>query len=145
MKSYHLSYTLDQIEPIALFIVQQLLRYRHITFQGPLGAGKTTLIKQVGKQLGIPEDAITSPTFAYVQIYEMPTGLKIYHFDLYRVKTIDSFIELGFDEYLNDPNGICLIEWPEVIEPLLTSAWIKVVLDYDGIEKRKITIITPDE
>ena len=144
MKTYHLSYTLDKIEPVALFIVKQLLRYRHITFEGPLGAGKTTLIKQIGKQLGIPEDAITSPTFAYVQIYQASQGFKVYHFDLYRVGTIDSFIELGFDEYLNDPNGICLIEWPEVIKPLLTSTWVKVMIDYDGIEKRKITITIPD-
>ena len=71
--------------------------------------------------------------------------IKVYHFDLYRVRTVDSFIELGFDEYLNDPNGLCLIEWPKVIESLATSSWVKVVIDYDGIEKRKITITTPDE
>lgn len=144
MKTYQLSYNLDQIESIALIIAQLALKYRHIAFEGPLGAGKTTLIKEIGKQLGIGKDTITSPTFAYVQIYEMSIDLKVYHFDLYRVKSVDSFIELGFDEYLNDSNGICLIEWPKVIEPLLTSPWVKVMIDYDGIEKRIITITAPD-
>ena len=144
MKTYKFTYSLDQIEPIASFITQLTLKYRHIAFEGPLGAGKTTFIKEIGKQLGIPKDIITSPTFAYVQIYEMPLDLKIYHFDLYRVKSIDSFIELGFDEYLNDPQGICLIEWPNIIEPSLTGPWVKVVIDYEEAQKRTITITVPE-
>lgn len=85
-----------------------------ITLQGALGAGKTTLVRELLRELGITE-AITSPTYSYVNAYTTPDGLPIYHFDLYRLGEYSEFIEAGFDEYINDEEALCIIEWPEIL------------------------------
>ena len=91
------------------------------TFQGPLGAGKTTLIKEFLKQAGIKE-TITSPTFTYVKTYEMPDKKRIHHFDLYRLDSGEGFVEMGFEEYLNQENSYTIIEWPEIVYDLLKES-----------------------
>lgn len=76
---------------------------------GNLGAGKTTFVKGVASIFGV-EEQVQSPTFTYLHIYE---GLvPIYHFDLYRLKSLEDFLALGFSDYL-ESDGICLIEWAE--------------------------------
>lgn len=86
---------------------------------GQLGAGKTTLVKKLIKQLGI-NDEITSPTFGYVNTYtNHKENLTIHHFDLYRFSTIDEFLMQGFDEYLEQKNAISIIEWPEIIQDFM--------------------------
>ena len=93
-------------------------KYNIITLVGSVGAGKTTLTKELLQQAGVT-GIVTSPTFAYVNSYHTPTGKRIHHFDLYRIDSVDSFLMNGFDEYLHDTASICIIEWPEVIESLL--------------------------
>ena len=111
---------------------------RIFTFTGTLGAGKTTLIQAVCRKLGITEP-IASPTYTYMNIYKTPT-LTVYHFDLYRLSSYDSFIDLGFDEYLNAPHSICLIEWPEIVVPVLPSqTTCSVAIDYHE-KKREYTL-----
>lgn len=112
-------------------------QYRIFTMTGPLGAGKTTFTKELLKQCGVT-DIITSPTFGYVNTYasNVPDAPVFYHFDLYRMYTVDDFINAGFDELLYQSNAICLIEWPEIIEPLLASKSInyqvcQLVFSYD--------------
>lgn len=100
-----------------------------MTFTGPLGAGKTTLVKALLKKCGI-KDVITSPTFTYVNVYENKQGQTFYHFDCYRIKTMEDFTVAGFDEYLYQPNSWCFIEWPEIIMPLLTHKVVHIKLDY---------------
>lgn len=107
------------------------------TLEGPLGAGKTTLVRALLKQLGVKE-VITSPTFTYVNAYTIDS-ITVYHFDLYRIESVDEFIEMGFDEYLSDEDTISFIEWPEVIEQLLSkkeydNKVAKIILKYP--EKR---------
>lgn len=92
-----------------------------VAFVGPLGAGKTTLIKCLLARLGVQEE-VTSPTFAYVNTYVGAGGMTIHHFDLYRLSSLDEFLQAGFDEYLTDPAAVTVIEWPEVIFP-----WLSVV------------------
>ena len=88
---------------------------------GQLGAGKTTFVKALTKQLGITADA-SSPTFTYVNTYvSTTTSFTIHHFDLYRLHTAEEFIAQGFDEFLTTKNSLVIIEWPEVIEELLLS------------------------
>ena len=99
------------------------------TFTGPLGAGKTTLVSELLRQTGI-KGPITSPTFTYVNEYENEQGKRFYHFDLYRVKSLAEFLSSGFDEYLYAPASWALIEWPEVISPLLNHAVCQVSLEY---------------
>lgn len=89
-----------------------------ITLEGSLGAGKTTLLKLLLKEMGV-KDTITSPTFSYVNRYVTTEGKTIYHFDLYRITDLQSFLNAGFDEYLADQQALSIIEWPEVIRPLL--------------------------
>ncbi len=121
--SKKLTYSLDELTAVATkYLLPQVAAGRIFTFTGFLGAGKTTLIKEFIAQLGVT-DEVTSPTFAYVNTYAAPEGVRVHHFDLYRVESIEQFQDLGFDEYLRDSNGICLIEWPEVIAQLLQDEY----------------------
>lgn len=84
--------------------------------RGDLGAGKTTLTKHLLQGLLASDIAVKSPTYVYYNVYTSDTANKIYHFDLYRLHSYDDFVNIGGEEILDNPNNICLIEWPEVIE-----------------------------
>lgn len=125
--------------PEIVAAVKERLKNPIVTFTGPLGAGKTTLIKELMRQLGVEED-VTSPTFTYMNQYNSRLG-KIYHFDLYRIKNMQDFIDAGFTEYLDEPGALTVIEWPEVIAPMLTHNVMHISIDYDqDPQKRKIVI-----
>lgn len=113
-------YNLDQVLAVAQKLSEELKHKAIITLSGDLGAGKTTLVKKLLKCWGV-QDAILSPTFTYVNRYKNDQGQKIFHFDLYRISSLDQFLELGFDEYLHEPNSVCLIEWPQIISPVLEN------------------------
>lgn len=107
---------------------------------GDLAAGKTTFIKGLAAGIAnIDPSRIQSPTFTYLNIYE-GEGKKVYHFDLYRLRDIDQFLSMGFDEYF-EADGICCIEWSERIASYLPSHCIQVTLTHEGENKRMITII----
>jgi tRNA threonylcarbamoyladenosine biosynthesis protein TsaE len=91
---------------------------RIICFYGEMGAGKTTLIKAICEELGVI-DNVVSPTFALINEYKDKTGRKIYHFDFYRINRVEEVYDFGYEEYFYNSVGICLIEWPELIEALL--------------------------
>ena len=107
------------------------------TFTGDLGAGKTTLIKALCKRWGITQ-GVTSPTFSYVHIYHINNNQSVYHFDLYRLTSLDEFFEMGFDEFLYLPHSWAFVEWPAVIKPLLTHNVCHITLDYKD-DKRIMT------
>ena len=104
---------------VKVHLIPLFQKYSLFTFDGAIGAGKTTLIKELLVQSGVKE-LITSPTFAYVNTYAT-NDYVFHHFDLYRINSLDSFIMSGFDEYLYKENAICLIEWPGVITELITT------------------------
>lgn len=131
-------YGLGQIAEIAEYIQGLMDSCSVFTFTGPLGAGKTTIIRELLTKLGV-QDPVTSPTFTYVNVYSNNKGQKFYHFDLYRINTIDAFCDAGFDEYLFQPNSWAFIEWPEPIMPLLTHDTCNIHIDY-FYDKRKISI-----
>lgn len=96
-------------------------------FYGKMGAGKTTFIKAVCEELGV-SDVITSPTFAIVNEYESDTqALTIYHFDFYRIKKLEEVYDMGYEDYFYG-GGLCLIEWPELIEELLPEDAVRVTI-----------------
>ncbi len=137
-------FTLEELPEIAKQLAKKLKNCQIFTFKGPLGAGKTTLIKELLKDFGV-KDEIISPTFTYMNLYKNANNEHFYHFDLYRIKTIDDFLMAGFDEFLIDKSGKCLIEWPEVIEPILKLKRIQtcsIEIDYDlsDDKKRKVQI-----
>ena len=123
-------YTLETLP----LLVQDLYALRKnckiYTFIGPLGAGKTTLVKALLKEFGVQE-AVTSPTFSYVNVYQNNKNQLLYHFDLYRLSNLDEFLEAGFDEFLYLPESWAFIEWPEIITPLLRTAVCQIVIEYD--------------
>ena len=97
-----------------------------VALYGDLGSGKTQIVKGICAGLGVKE-TVNSPTFIIVNEYTSEKIKNIYHFDLYRMKTEDEIINIGFDDYLNN-SGIILIEWPEHAERLLPDEIIKIHL-----------------
>jgi tRNA threonylcarbamoyladenosine biosynthesis protein TsaE len=128
------SYTLDTLDTMVTRLTGLKSHCSIFTFSGPLGAGKTTLIKRLLAHWGVTE-LVTSPTFTYVALYRVG-DFTFYHFDLYRLKTLSEFMEAGFDEYLYEPKSVSLIEWPGIIEPLLTHKVCKISLDYSSQTER---------
>lgn len=93
-------------------------------FYGSMGAGKTTFIKSICESMGVT-DPISSPTFSIVNEYLSADGHKIYHFDFYRIKSLDEAYDMGCEEYLYS-NAYCFIEWPEKVAELLPENYVKV-------------------
>ena len=112
-----------------------------VALYGELGAGKTHLVKGIATALGIPSEAVTSPTFTLLNEYA-GRELEVYHFDAYRIKSTDEFYELGFEEYFFG-DGLCLIEWPERVEPLLPSGTLRIRLAHVEGDRRTVEVL-PD-
>lgn len=85
--------------------------HKHFAVFGPMGVGKTTFIKEVCKQLKVKE-VVTSPTFALVNEYTTGAGIKVFHFDFYRIKKEEELFDLGYEDYVY-ADAYCFIEWPE--------------------------------
>ena len=115
------------------------------TLTGDLGVGKTVFTQGVAAGLGITEP-VNSPTFTIIQEYE-DGRLPFYHFDVYRIGDLEEMEEIGYDDYFFG-QGICLIEWAELIEEILPEKRIEVTIEKDlekGFEYRKITIVERGE
>ena len=117
---------------------------RIFAFYGKMGAGKTTFITAVCRELGVTEP-VTSPTFAIVNEYHsstLPTtggageGL-IFHFDFYRIRRLEEAYDIGFEDYL-DSGALCFIEWPELIEDLLPADTVHVTIEEDPETHQRI-------
>lgn len=109
---------------------------RVLLFYGEMGAGKTTFIRAICKELGVTS-TVSSPTFALVNEYESPLG-PVFHFDCYRLKNVQEAYDIGLEGYL-DSGDYCLVEWPEKIEELLPGKHIKVFIEADE-NSRKIKL-----
>lgn len=97
-----------------------------VLLHAEMAMGKTTLVKEICRQLGCLEEA-SSPTFSLVNEYEGENGL-IYHFDLYRIRDVEELYDIGFEEYL-DSGYLCLVEWPELAEDLMPEQHVLVTID----------------
>ena len=113
---------LEHIREAARTFVDAMGDQHVFAFYGSMGAGKTTFIKAICEELGV-EDVVTSPTFAIVNEYE--GECPIYHFDFYRIKKLEEVYDMGYEDYFYG-NGLCFIEWPEMMEELLPEGTIKV-------------------
>jgi tRNA threonylcarbamoyladenosine biosynthesis protein TsaE len=106
-----------------------------VLLKGDLGAGKTTLTSGVAKALKVQDDVI-SPTFNIMKCYFKGT-LPLYHIDAYRLENQN--IELGLDEYI-EGDGVCFVEWPQFIGPLLPEETLSITLKNVGDDNREITV-----
>lgn len=104
---------------------------------GPMGVGKTTFIRNLMIELGT-NDVVNSPTFAIVNVYSSKEG-EVYHFDCYRLNIIQEAIDLGIEDYLYSGN-YCFIEWPEKIEELLPSNYVKMNFNVIDANTRMLLI-----
>tara|TARA_B100000427_G_scaffold110729_1_gene91814 strand:+ start:63 stop:488 length:426 start_codon:yes stop_codon:yes gene_type:complete len=110
-----------------------------IFLKGNLGSGKTTFCKGFASGLGF-SDEILSPTYSILNEYKL-NGKNLYHFDLYRLKSVNEFLEIGGIEYLNDKKSISLIEWPDIIKEIVSKNIIEIEFEYLSEKERKITIL----
>ena len=124
---------LEGLETAAKEFLRQLGGRSLVAFYAPMGAGKTTFITALCKVLGVQEDAVSSPTFAIVNEYRTGIGEPLYHFDFYRIENIAEALDIGIFEYF-DSGALCLMEWPENIDPLLPEDTLKVsiAVEADG-------------
>lgn len=114
-------------------------------FYGEMGAGKTTFINSLCRGLGVEDDTTSSPSFAIVNEYRSDTTAElIYHFDLYRLEDIEEALDLGIEDYF-DSGALCLIEWPERIEPLLPDDVVRVKISVDpDDDSRSLLVVKTD-
>ena len=122
-----MNYELKNIEIAARAFVDAMGDRRLFAFYGPMGAGKTTFIRAVCEVLGTT-DVVTSPTFAIINEYNTRSGRPIYHFDFYRIRRLAEVYDIGYEDYFYGSDGICLMEWPELIEPLLPPETVRVTI-----------------
>jgi len=109
-------------------------------FTGEMGAGKTTFINALCRALGVEDDPTGSPTFAIVNEYRSDTTAElIYHFDLYRLESVEEALEIGVEDYF-DSGALCLLEWPERIEALLPDDTVIVDIAVNSDESRTLTL-----
>ncbi len=133
-----IEFSIDQIDEAANKIIAENPK-KIILFNGEMGVGKTTLIKQLCKNLGVKE-ATSSPTFSLVNEYQISDNQYIYHFDVYRLKTESEALDMGIDEYLFSGNW-CFIEWSERIPNLIPDAHSIINIELLENGNRKLTLI----
>ncbi len=130
-------YNLQELPEIAKNILKTI-NGRVVLFNGEMGAGKTTLIKELVKQLGA-DDVASSPTFSLVNEYQTKSGQTIYHFDFYRINSEEEAYDIGIEDYFNS-NAWCFIEWGEKVENLLPLNIINVNINILSEHQRTIEI-----
>ena len=131
------NYSLENLSEVATELISSA-KNKTLLFYGQMGVGKTTLIKEICKQLGVL-DTISSPTFSLVNEYETSKIEKVYHFDFYRIAQEEEALDIGIEEYF-DNNDWCLIEWPENIENLLPLDAVEIPLSILEDQNRNIQI-----
>ncbi len=122
-------------------IAKELLKHSSSNvwlFHADMGAGKTTIIKAICKELGVTEN-ISSPTYSIVNEYHSSNDQVIYHFDFYRIQEEEEALDIGTEEYL-DSGALCLIEWPNKIDSLLPENTMNIHIQVKDNDLREITI-----
>ena len=129
----------EETENIGKKLAMSLSKGDSVLLRGNLGAGKTVFSRGFARGLGITEP-VSSPTYTIVQEYELPDGGRLYHLDLYRISGVNAALAFGVDEFLDDPQGISLIEWPDRIDGILPENAICVEIEHLSDCKRRLTI-----
>ena len=133
------NYDEAELQEIARKLISNFSDIKVWCFYAEMGAGKTTLIKQICKELRV-EDEMSSPTFSIVNEYLTQDHRTIYHFDLYRIEDMNEALDIGVEDYLFSGN-LCLLEWPELVESLLPDQYLKININLVGDKTRSLTAI----
>ena len=132
--------SIDNIEEAARQFVSTMGDETVYAFYGEMGAGKTTFINAICKILGVEDDTTNSPSFSIINEYRSDTTAElIYHFDLYRLESLEEAFDIGVEDYF-DSGALCFLEWPERIDDLLPNDTIKVTIAVNDDNTRTITI-----
>lgn len=131
-----LNYTINDLDKVVNTLLNSSTS-KVILFHGSMGVGKTTLIKSLVKTIG-SADEVQSPTYSLVNEYNA-TNTKIYHFDLYRVESVEELYNMGFEEYLQEDVWV-FIEWPELASEFFPKNTTNVFLEINEDNTRKIII-----
>lgn len=135
-----MQFIVDKVEDLAAAAERMIAQYpqeRIFLFYGHMGAGKTTFINALCAALEV-QDSTSSPTFSIVNEYASSHG-PLYHFDFYRLKDESEALDLGYEEYFYSGN-YCFVEWPEKIENLLPSHYLKITIEAIDNQSRSITV-----
>jgi tRNA threonylcarbamoyladenosine biosynthesis protein TsaE len=131
---------LTELNKAASLLIDHFGNKRVFAFYGVMGAGKTTLIKAICKLLGT-SDEVNSPTFSLINEYETNRHGPLYHFDFYRINKIEEAYDIGYENYFYSGN-YCFVEWPEKIGQLLPTDSVKVFIEVDESDQKRILNIT---
>ena len=132
------------LEQAARRFVEEMGDETVYAFYGEMGAGKTTFICALAAALGVEDDVANSPSFSIINEYRSDTTAElIYHFDLYRLDSMDEAMDIGVEDYF-DSGALCLLEWPERIEPMLPDDTVRVTITVNPDESRTITATSAD-
>lgn len=125
-----MSYSPEETQGFGRTFADKLTQSDIVAIYGELGAGKTQIVKGICSHLGVKQ-TVNSPTFIIVNEYTSAKFPKIFHFDFYRLKSLDEVINIGFTEYLNG-SGLVLIEWPELVENILPAHTKNLFISHQG-------------
>lgn len=131
-KLYKIS-SIEELESLAEQLLPYTSEFKIWAFYGGMGAGKTTLIRQLCEKLGVIDNP-HSPTFSIVNEYHTASSDKIFHFDFYRINSLQEAFDMGYEEYFYSGH-LCLIEWPEKIESLLPEKYLKIAIEVHDKER----------
>ena len=115
---------LADLDKVAKILLEKYPSNRLFAFYGEMGAGKTSFIKSICSELKVI-DNVSSPTFSIVNVYQTQTVDEVFHFDFYRIKSLEEVYDIGYEDYFYS-DQYCLMEWPEMIDKLLPDDTIKV-------------------
>ena len=115
---------IEELSKVSDLLISWRDKSNIIAFYGNMGAGKTTLDKNLCSKLGV-QDEVNSPTFALVNEYQTETFDSVFHFDFYRIKSLEEVFDIGYEDYFYG-GSLCLLEWPELIDPIMPEHFIKV-------------------
>lgn len=131
------NYSLQELSQIATEIIR-FAEHKKVLFYGEMGVGKTTLIKEIVRQLGV-SDNVSSPSFSLVNEYHTNNNEKVYHFDFYRIDKEEEALDIGVEEYFYD-NCWCLVEWPNKVENLLPLKSLSIIITVNNKQQRTIEL-----
>jgi tRNA threonylcarbamoyladenosine biosynthesis protein TsaE len=131
------NYTLEELSDVAKEVISHS-KNKVLLFYGEMGVGKTTLIKEIAKQLGVL-DNVSSPTFSLVNEYFSEENKKVYHFDFYRINKEEEAMDMGVEEYFYS-NYWCLVEWPNKVENLLPLKTVTINITANNNQLRTIEL-----